>query len=467
MKKKHSTVGPVLLALYAGFLLWLSLPYLTNRSFWLDEVFTWELIGKDWGALIADTAQDVHPPLYYLIVKGLCSVFGYRPLVLRLASFLPAVILAFVTVFCFLPRFGMAPAAFFITCTVTMPYAMHTNAEVRMYSWAFLFVTLCGYGLYLVLAAGRRRDWVLFTAMGVCAAYTHYYAFLMIAVLYLVLLLCLWARRGPVRRWLLCFAVSVACYLPWAGTMLMTVHDTAGSFWLAAASPLHETLALVYNGYTNGTVLLALSALLLGVYLFAGRREPAWPLTAAAVCTAAFALIVGYGASWLVRPLFLSRYFYPTCGLLWLSTGIAAQFLARRLNFPWAGLLLVLAALYCFWRPYREQTELYAECNMEVEDSVTYVEQTAAPGDRLVSTAGVELREATLALYFPGWDIAAYAKGWLPEDGRGVFLFTPELGYLQQDARSAVDAAGYTVADSRGVRLGNGYFTVYHLVPGR
>lgn len=465
MKKNHIVIEQVLLALYAGFLLWLSLPYLTNRSFWLDEIYTWELIGKSWGGVIAGTAQDVHPPLYYLIVKLFCSLFGYQELILRIASFLPAVILAVVTVVCFLPRFGMVPAAYFITCTVMMPYAMRTNAEVRMCSWAFLFVTLCGYGLYLVLLLGRRRDWVLFTAMGVCAAYTHYFAFLMIAVVYLVLLLCLAVRHGPVRRWLLCFAVSVVCYLPWLGTLLSTLRVTAGSFWLTAVPSLKDTLALLYSTHISGLLLLVLSALLLGAYLFACRREPAWPLAMAAVCAAVFVLAVGYGASYLVRPMFLSRYFYPVCGLLWLGTGIAAGALPQRLHCPWAGLLLVLAALYCAWKPYREQVETYDECNAQVDDSVAYIEQTAAPEDRLVSTVGMELREATLALYFPGRDIAAYADGWLPEDGRGVFLFTPELGYLQEDAQAAADAAGYVVEDSRGVRLGNGYYSVYHLVP--
>ena len=80
----------------------------------------------------------------------------------------------------------------------------------------------------------------------------------------------------------------------------------------------------------------------------------------------------------------------------------------------------------------------------------------------------MELRETTLDIYFPGWDIVPYdsAGSWIPADGHSVFLFTPELGYLQEDAQAAADAAGYVVEYSRGVCLGTGYFTVYHLVPG-
>ena len=166
MKKDRTRLPQLLLLLYGAVLLGFSVPFLLDRSFWLDEIYTWELIGQSWRDMILGTAADVHPPLYYCIVKTFCALFGYREPVLRLASFLPAVILVLVAAFGFQPRFGTLPAAYFITCLALMPYAMRTNAEARMYSWAFLFVTLCGYALYLILHLGRRRDWVLFTAMG-------------------------------------------------------------------------------------------------------------------------------------------------------------------------------------------------------------------------------------------------------------------------------------------------------------
>lgn len=471
MDAKRTRIAQLLAAQYIAVLLCFSFPFLSNRSFWLDEVFTWEMVKGSWGEVFARTAQDVHPPLYYLILKLFCSLFGYHELVFRLVSFLPAVILAFAAVFSLLPRLGTLPAVYFMTCTALMPYAMRTNAEARMYSWAFLFVTLCGYGLYLILQVGRRRDWVLFTAMGIGAAWTHYFAFLAIAVLYLALLVFLLARRQSVRGWLCCFGVSVLCYLPWLGVFLSTFTRTAGSFWLTAVPALHDTLALLYSDHISGWLLLGLSALLLAWFLL--RRPAGCPaavcLAAASLGCAAAVLGVGYGVSALVRPLFLSRYFYPVCGLLWLCTGMAAQALVRRLRIPSpAGLLLVLAALYCAWKPYCEEASTNLERSGWIDDSVAYVEQTAEPGARLTSSVGMDLREATLEIYFPGWDITAYdsAGGWIPQDGHSVFLFTPELGYLQEDAQAAADAAGYTVESSRGVCLGAGYFTAYHLVPG-
>ena len=79
-------------ALYIAVLFCFSLPFLASPSFWLDEVFTWETVEGSWGEVLARTAQDVHPPLYYLILKLFCTIFGFHKLVFRLVAFLPAVI---------------------------------------------------------------------------------------------------------------------------------------------------------------------------------------------------------------------------------------------------------------------------------------------------------------------------------------------------------------------------------------
>ena len=40
-----------------------------SDDIWYDELFTMGLINQPFGKLISITARDVHPPLYFLIVK--------------------------------------------------------------------------------------------------------------------------------------------------------------------------------------------------------------------------------------------------------------------------------------------------------------------------------------------------------------------------------------------------------------
>jgi len=41
-----------------------------------DEAFSWRLTEYSVGELVQRTGADVHPPLYYVLLKGWCAVFG-------------------------------------------------------------------------------------------------------------------------------------------------------------------------------------------------------------------------------------------------------------------------------------------------------------------------------------------------------------------------------------------------------
>ena len=65
-----------------------------SSDIWYDELFTMGLANQSCGELILKTARDVHPPLYYLIVKlFLTGVRSGSPLsqvvAAKLASCLP------------------------------------------------------------------------------------------------------------------------------------------------------------------------------------------------------------------------------------------------------------------------------------------------------------------------------------------------------------------------------------------
>ncbi|MGN0983965.1 MAG: glycosyltransferase family 39 protein [Gemmiger sp.] len=460
-----------LLAAAAGCVL-LSLPYLQSHSFWVDEVYTHALLRKSWMGMLAETMADVHPPLYYILLRLFLCAFGESWLNYRLASLVPFLLLSLTAAFHFRRRLGYFPALLFLLLSGLMPHAMVYNAEVRMYSWALLFVTLCGYSLYLILEDGSRRAWALFTLMGLGAAYTHYYAFLSVCFLYLTLLIALLANHKSLKGWWICAGVSVAGYLPWLLPFLTTLGRTAGSFWLTAIPSLTETLQIVYSGHIAGMLLILLSLFsAVACLILAGhnRLTPQHWMVLGTLLMAAGTLAVGHMVSALVRPLFLSRYFYPCCGLIWLSLGIAVQELTENLGGKRLILLaaVLLLALDCFWKPYTAKRAELIEVNGMIDDSLRYVNERAAPGDLICSNVGYQLSSNGLVLYFaenPNLTVVEYGADWLQPE-HSTFLFTPELGYLPEDVQAAIDSAGMTVADSRGVCLAGGFFTVYHIVP--
>ena len=55
-------------------------------SFWFDESFTSALIRYEYSEIAGRTANDVHPPLYYYLLKAWGSVFGTTDAALRAFS---------------------------------------------------------------------------------------------------------------------------------------------------------------------------------------------------------------------------------------------------------------------------------------------------------------------------------------------------------------------------------------------
>jgi uncharacterized membrane protein len=49
---------------------------LGEKNLWLDEAASWDLATSSIARLIALTAADIHPPLYYLALKLWVWIFG-------------------------------------------------------------------------------------------------------------------------------------------------------------------------------------------------------------------------------------------------------------------------------------------------------------------------------------------------------------------------------------------------------
>ena len=70
--KKYKIDILIVLA-FIGFVLFLP----NNTSVWTDELFTLEFVELKVPELLKTTAMDIHPPLYYLVVKLFVNLFPF------------------------------------------------------------------------------------------------------------------------------------------------------------------------------------------------------------------------------------------------------------------------------------------------------------------------------------------------------------------------------------------------------
>ena len=124
-----------------------SLALCFSNDIWYDELFTVGMVEHSYGELVRFTAADVHPPLYYCIVKlfvDLCKLIkpGIGTVIpAKMASVLPYFILLLYAVTLIRKRFGLFVGGLFLFCVMAMPQLPAYTVEVRMYGWALLFVT--------------------------------------------------------------------------------------------------------------------------------------------------------------------------------------------------------------------------------------------------------------------------------------------------------------------------------------
>ncbi|MDE7247512.1 MAG: hypothetical protein K2N43_06465, partial [Lachnospiraceae bacterium] len=215
-----------------------------SNDIWYDELFTVGMAEHSYGELIRFTAADVHPPLYYCIVKlfsDLCKLIvpsAGTVIQAKLVSVLPYFILFVYSVTWIRRRWGVFTGGLFLFCVTAMPQLSAYTVEARMYGWAMLFVTAaflhaCGCLMTEpVVAAGThlmvgdvsrtnvgRGQYLHGTALvlyGLAAAYTQYFACVAVVMVYLYLLFLFWRQdRGRIREWLLYVGLSVIGYVPW------------------------------------------------------------------------------------------------------------------------------------------------------------------------------------------------------------------------------------------------------------
>lgn len=204
----------------------LLIPTLTSQSLWWDEGISLHLAGLSWREIFADRAENIHPPLYFLILSGWTALVGRTPFAARYLSALATLLLP-ALVYRFLGRRveRRAGRAAGLLAALAPPFLIY-GQETRAYALLLLWV-LALWSLVWLPKGQRDRTWrstlrrgVLLGVVQVGLVLSHYQGVIAIAIAALWLL---WdaLRRDrrrhahPLAEWLIGAAVSAVLALPW------------------------------------------------------------------------------------------------------------------------------------------------------------------------------------------------------------------------------------------------------------
>lgn len=326
--KKTKQIGLIILMLlYAAS--YISL--LFNQNVWTDEAFTIQLVRENtWSQIWQATAVDVHPPLYYYIVKLFVSVFGDSFFVYKFVSVVPMLLLSLLAYTKVRKIAGEDTAILFVIFVNAIPCVLEYVVQIRMYSWALAFVTWAGISAYEFCVKQKWSSLVALTLASICACYTHNYAMLACVYIYVLVgafMIREWFRKKDKKgcmKWLLSGVIVAVCYLPWLLVLYRQTTDRIGNYWIEEVSykSILKYIEFLFGSYVPYSEWMFLILCFVAVIVCVRNKAMSgiWAFSVMIVVAA-----VGIIVSILVTPFFIARYLLPCLGLTALFLAIAFQ----------------------------------------------------------------------------------------------------------------------------------------------
>lgn len=204
-----------------------------SNDIWVDETFSLGLARHSIKDLVQLTAQDVHPPLYYIFLRPAMMLFPNSVFAAKIVSVVPVVLLLCAATVFFAKEYSYQSAMLFDVVLMSAYSVLQYAVEIRMYSWSLFFCGLCAIASWYMVRTGSLKSFLLYVLFAECGAYCQYWTAFGIAIHFaLVSAVCLAKDRKSLKNILIAAAVGVALYLPWAFVVVRQVSRVAGSYWI-------------------------------------------------------------------------------------------------------------------------------------------------------------------------------------------------------------------------------------------
>jgi mannosyltransferase len=233
---------------------------------WHDEAFSALLVQYNWGEMIHRIGLDVHPPIYYIILKIWTAIFGNTVFILRAFSATFGILTVWMVYKLVKQAFKNETVAFIAALLMAVnPFQIQYVTEARMYTLGAFFVVSSAYFLlkaiesqnqYFELSgeashsqfptpsnpalASTKKVWTWWILFGIATSlslYTHYYLFFSAFGIGIYALIAIF--RSPVGKkvvgykfMLASYILALVSYLPWLKIFLFQFNQVQDSYWI-------------------------------------------------------------------------------------------------------------------------------------------------------------------------------------------------------------------------------------------
>ncbi|MGH7792984.1 MAG: glycosyltransferase family 39 protein, partial [Thermodesulfobacteriota bacterium] len=192
---------------------------LSDESVWYDEAFSIELANSSISGVINGSAQDIHPPLYHILLHYWINLFGDSEFSTRFMSVVFGVFAIFM-----IYKVGsliLDEEAGILSALLLALSSFHIyySQEARMYSLMALLTLLSMYFFLKILRNRNVIDVVGYVLSSTFLIYTHYFGLFIILAqnIYIFTLFLLKEDdyKQTFKRWVPLQLILIALFSPW------------------------------------------------------------------------------------------------------------------------------------------------------------------------------------------------------------------------------------------------------------
>lgn len=414
---------------------------LFHTNLWFDETFSVSIASHSFSEIWSITAGDVHPPLYYWMLRVLYLIFGKNILVYRMFSMLGITLFASLGYTHIRKDLGEKAGITFSFFAFFLPIMCIYANQIRMYSWTMIFVTLAFIYAYRILKKSTKINWCLFGLFSLASAYTHYYGLLAVGIINVVLFvyLCKEKQINNIKLFLIAASIQILLYVPWLISFIKQLVSVSEGFWIELIFPKTyiQIVSFQFGGDINTTgdihTYIA-SAIAVILYIYIGYSickmkksdEKKWTVWAFGLylLVISFAFIIS-----LVTPILYARYLFTINGLF--IFGLSYLISKEEKKYIAIIICAVMIALSVFNNITLIKSN-YDESNMK---QIEYLQENIRPDDIIIySNIGIG---SVIATYFvdsdqyyystENWDATEAFKAYAPQ-----MTTITDLSYLDE-----------------------------------
>lgn len=306
-----------------------------HTSVWFDESYSIKIATHSFYEIWTIGSYDVHPVLYYMLLKIVGIFTNGSILAYRLFSAVPLMILGILGITHIRKDFGEKVGLLFSFLILFMPITLVYSSEIRMYTWAMLFVTITAiYGYRIYKSGVSRKNWIAFSTFSLLSAYTHYYALVAVSIINIALFLYFLINNIKQRNYevkyikysrnfkysVISSVVQILLYLPWIGMLLKQVGQVSNGFWIGFPNFV-EIFEFQFTGNLGKNIhitkrisyIFALIMFIYIIYLFSKNWKEIKPARMAIKFY--FLVFLTVGLISLITPILYARYFLNITGI--------------------------------------------------------------------------------------------------------------------------------------------------------